>query len=66
VLTHHRAKGLEWPVVICADLDFAIRSGIWKATALSETAMTDISRPLDGRRLRYWPWPFASNRRGLR
>ena len=65
VLTHHRAKGLEWPVVICGDLDFGIRSGVWNTTALSETAMTDISRPLAGRRLRYWPWPFAKQSSGI-
>ncbi len=65
VLTHHRAKGLEWPVVICGDLDFGIRSRIWEVTALSETTMTDISRPLAGRRLRYWPWPFARQSSGI-
>ncbi|TFG86038.1 MAG: DNA helicase UvrD, partial [Gemmatimonadales bacterium] len=65
VLTHHRAKGLEWPVVICGDLEFSIRSGLWKATALSTTATVDIADPLAGRRLRYWPWPFAQQSAGI-
>ncbi|MDD2558131.1 MAG: UvrD-helicase domain-containing protein [Desulfuromonas sp.] len=65
VLTHHRAKGLEWPVVICADLDFNIRPRIWGCSAQSETAQIDITQPLAGRYIRYWPWPFAKQSAGI-
>ena len=65
VLTHHGAKGLEWPAVICADLDAAIRPGVWGVTALSETPVVDIAEPLAGRRLRYWPWPFGKQSAGI-
>ena len=34
VLTHHGAKGLEWPVVISADLESANRGRLWGLTVL--------------------------------
>ena len=44
VLTYHRAKGLEWPVVICTDFDFSERLRIWD-TRMKLTAPFDIAAP---------------------
>jgi len=59
VLTHHRAKGLEWPVVICADLESKIRSGLWGLSMTADRAEIDMTDPLAQRRLNYWAWPFG-------
>ena len=54
VLTYHGAKGLEWPVVVPTDLESA---PTLRLTGLSveQEGEVDLSRPLAGRRLRYWP-----------
>ena len=65
VLTHHGAKGLEWPVVISADLETGTRGGLWGLSVLSDNETVDINAPLANRRLRYWPWPFAGMRKGI-
>ena len=59
VLTHHGAKGLEWPVVIATDLESGIRSDLWGLSVLSDNNALDIHGPLANRWLRYWPWPFG-------
>jgi ATP-dependent exoDNAse (exonuclease V) beta subunit len=59
VLTHHGAKGLEWPVVIAADLESNIRSDLWSLSVQSDNNTLDIHGPLANRWLRYWPWPFG-------
>jgi superfamily I DNA/RNA helicase len=53
VLIHHGAKGLEWPVVIMADLETKMRSDLWGLSVLSDNIMIHIRAPLVGRRLRY-------------
>jgi ATP-dependent exoDNAse (exonuclease V) beta subunit len=58
VITHHGAKGLEWPVVILMDLDKAPRSRLWSINAVS-TAKLDVSNPLKNRFIHFWPWPFG-------
>jgi ATP-dependent exoDNAse (exonuclease V) beta subunit len=65
LLTHHRAKGLEWPVVIAVDLDAPVRSSVWDLTVLQREDGFDIHAPLEGRRLRYWPWPFGGQQKGI-
>ena len=58
VMTHHGAKGLEWPVVILTDLQAPVRSRLWSITA-SSRSMIDVGNPLKDRFIRYWPWPFG-------
>ncbi len=58
VLTHHAAKGLEWPVVILRDLHDKVRDNLWGVSARSMTAV-DVANPLAERYVRYWPWPFG-------
>ncbi|TIC80341.1 UvrD-helicase domain-containing protein [Crenobacter intestini] len=64
ILTHHGAKGLEWPVVILADLDHALRDRLWGISAVSESAVNALE-PLANRFIRYWPWPFGKQQTGL-
>lgn len=65
VLTHHGAKGLEWPVVICADLETEVKEGIWGLHMASDRAEVDMAAPLAGRRLSYWAWPFGQQSSGI-
>jgi len=64
LLTHHGAKGLEWPVVILADLDHASRSRLWGISAVS-TQSVQAADPLAHRMIRYWPWPFGKQAKGI-
>ncbi|MGS0754809.1 UvrD-helicase domain-containing protein [Roseateles sp. GG27B] len=58
LLTHHGAKGLEWPVVILCDLHADLGDSLWGIQAEC-AAPLDVRAPLQGRFLRYWPWPFG-------
>lgn len=59
VLTYFKAKGLEWPVTICFDLDAKPKTRLF--TPVVTGGDPTAADPLAGRRLRYWPWPFGSN-----
>lgn len=59
VLTHHRAKGLEWPIVILCDLNGDVRDRLWDVQARSAGAVA-FDNPLAGRSIRYWPWLFGA------
>lgn len=63
VCTYHRAKGLEWPVVVLANLDKAERRGAFDVAPESEGQAFDPARPLEGRWIRYWPWPFGATKK---
>lgn len=56
VLTYHRAKGLEWPVVILTQLDKVFDGSPFKPAVTG--GKPEAGRPLDGRRLSFWPDPF--------
>jgi len=62
VLTHHGAKGLEWPVVVLTDLTDDIRNRLWSITTVSEGAI-DVANPLRNRFIRFWPWAFGQQKR---
>jgi ATP-dependent helicase/nuclease subunit A len=64
VLTYHKAKGLEWPLVILYDLD-RVRPGTAFGISIDQESRIDIKEPLRGRRLRYWPWPYGKHRQDL-
>ncbi|MDB6028332.1 MAG: hypothetical protein JWM68_4555, partial [Verrucomicrobiales bacterium] len=68
VLTYHKAKGLEWPIVICTDLTNELKSRLWDGVnILKEDAMKGFSfaEPLANRRLSFWPWPFGPQENGI-
>lgn len=58
IMTHHAAKGLEWPVVVLTGLSSDIRDRLWSISAQSRTPF-DANNPLADRFIRYWPWPFG-------
>lgn len=64
VLTHHAAKGLEWPVVILTDLNAEIRDRTWDITATASSGI-DVHNPLKDRFIRFWPWPFGKQSTGI-
>lgn len=59
VSTYHRAKGMEWPVVILADLDSTYEANPWEPRV--DGGHAEEGRPLEDRRIAYWPWPFGTH-----
>ena len=59
VMTWHGSKGLEWPVVICLDLESEPRPRIWNSSIVFSESNFDPDKPLFGRRIRFWPYPFG-------
>ena len=64
VLTYHRAKGLEWPVVVCTDFDYEERLRTWDVRAELD-GQFDIGAPLENREIRYWPNIFDRRKKGV-
>ena len=63
VLTYHRSKGLEWPVVICHSLEGRLRADVWGIDILSEKEEVDLNNVLANRWMRYWVNPYADQGR---
>jgi ATP-dependent helicase/nuclease subunit A len=59
VLTYHRSKGLEWPVVVLASLDREGRRKAFDVVPETDADTLNPDAPLEGRWIRYWPWPFS-------
>jgi ATP-dependent exoDNAse (exonuclease V) beta subunit len=62
ILTYHKSKGLEWPVVILTGLDYDRPAEMWEP--IVEGGGENLVEPLKGRTLRYWPWPFGRDNYG--
>jgi ATP-dependent helicase/nuclease subunit A len=65
LVTHHGAKGLEWPIVICCDYGDKIINTLWGVKALT-TELFDVMNPLANRFLHYWVPPSQYHTQGLR
>lgn len=64
VLTYHRAKGLEWPVVVCADFDYKERLRTWDPRVELVDAFS-IDDPLSSRAIRFFPNVYGLRQRGV-
>jgi ATP-dependent exoDNAse (exonuclease V) beta subunit len=60
VLTYHRAKGLEWPVVVNTDFHYQWQSRLWDVRVEGEGEAFDLHRPLANRVIRFWPRVFGA------
>jgi len=67
VVTYHGAKGLEWPFVVLTSLHAKPRANAFGLHVASDVPGEKInwSDPLAGRWLRYWPWPFGAQKKGV-
>ena len=64
VTTYHRAKGLEWPLAILTDLDHAPKPRLFQPVAEADGAI-DLVNPLAGRWIRFWPWPYGTQKKNV-
>ena len=64
VSTYHRAKGLEWHMVVLYQLDAEPKNWLFEPSVESSMAFS-FEKPLEGRWIRYWPWPYANHRKGV-
>jgi ATP-dependent exoDNAse (exonuclease V) beta subunit len=62
VVTYHKSKGLEWPLVVLTNLEDEPGGSAFGACVASDVASTEIdwNDPLAGRWLRFWPWPLGA------
>ena len=59
VLTYHRSKGLEWPVVICNSLETPLKKQIFGLKIKQQKGTIDLNQVLANRWLQYWVNPYA-------
>lgn len=59
ILTYHKSKGLEWPIVLCHSLEGNLRAEVWGVEIIPETDTVDLDNILGNRWLRYWVNPYA-------
>jgi ATP-dependent exoDNAse (exonuclease V) beta subunit len=58
VLTYHKAKGLEWPMVILYDLNKVFNTDVFAVRTFAPKAM-DLDQPLKDRGVLCWPSPYG-------
>ena len=64
VSTYHRAKGLEWHMVVLYQLNEEPKNWLFEPSVESSQGFS-FEKPLEGRWIRYWPWPYANHRKGV-
>jgi ATP-dependent helicase/nuclease subunit A len=58
VLTYHKSKGLEYPIVVMHGLESSLKEKIWGLSLVPENA-PDLNDILGGRWIRLWIQPYA-------
>jgi ATP-dependent exoDNAse (exonuclease V) beta subunit len=61
VSTWHRAKGLEWPIVILFGLESVREPQAYGVHVLTDRETFDLSDPLGGRWIHFWPNPYSTS-----
>lgn len=64
ILTWHGAKGLEWPVVVLAQLTYQRGPSAFGVHVESDVLAVDPREPLLGRWVRYWPGIYGRKAEG--
>ncbi len=59
VITYHKSKGLEYPIVICNSLEQPLREDVWGISLVPETVTIDLNNLLGNRWVRLWVNPYA-------
>jgi ATP-dependent exoDNAse (exonuclease V) beta subunit len=59
VLTYHKSKGLEWPIVVAYDMGASLRANSWGMAIVPERETVDLDHVLAHRWLRYWVNPYG-------
>jgi ATP-dependent helicase/nuclease subunit A len=62
ISTYHKAKGLEWPVVILGGLHRQRQRDAFEVSPETDRDTFNAADPLGGRWIRYWPWPLGPTR----
>lgn len=66
VLTYHRSKGLEWPVVICHNLENRMRDSVYGMELEEEKpGELDLENILGHRWVRYWVNPYQDQEKNM-
>jgi ATP-dependent exoDNAse (exonuclease V) beta subunit len=63
IMTHQAAKGLEWPVVVLADLSGKVYESTWDSVRAQSRSALNAEDPLRDRFVRYWPWPYGQQQK---
>jgi len=63
VLTYHKSKGLEWPLVICHSLEGKLRDEVWGFDIMDDSTSVDLDNLTAERWIRYWINPYADQHR---
>ena len=59
VMTYHKSKGLEWPIVICHSLEGHLRAQVWGVKLINDSAEVNLENVLGNRWIRYWINPYG-------
>lgn len=61
IMTYHKSKGLEFPIVILGSLDSEGKNNAFGIRTIGAEKF-DINDPLANRSIHYWPTPFGSTK----
>ena len=61
LVTYHGSKGLEWPWLVLTGLDAEAKASVFGAD-IEASGKFDSANPLANRSIRFWPWPFGSQK----
>lgn len=64
VLTYHKSKGLEWPIVICQNLSKKEQITEFSASIINLSPAIDLDNPLKNRLILKWINPFGKQKQG--